>query len=236
MAERAFITRAEAESLREDSLVPATKWKPAIWGFSKGGRRYIVKDKSACSWLFRNTIGAFSMLREFRIYCRLSGLDFVPACEGRMGRNALILERVAGRPLRGFGEIGIKAEFFDAMERCIVAMHDRGVVHLDLRHRSNILISPEGEPFFLDFEAALYLGRNRLCRRFLHPLLTWADHSALTKYRMRYVPHVVGSAKAKRFQRMRMWRRFWPSWRLWPPPGFRYKKGSGRSRSSADHR
>lgn len=238
MSDRSFITRAEAEVLREDYLVPTTRWKPAIWGFSKDGGRYLVKDASACSWLFRHTIGALSLTRELRIYRKLAGLSFVPACQGRLGRHALIFERVAGHPLRGLKKGEIQAEFFAAVECCIAKMHDRGVVHLDLGHRSNIMISPAGAPIFLDFEAALYLGKSRLSRMLLHPIFSWADHSALTKYRLRYVPQVVEGDQTRRFRRLRAWRRIWPSWRIWPLPGFRHKKGSGRQRAggSADQR
>ncbi|MHC5066233.1 MAG: hypothetical protein ACYTG5_19925 [Planctomycetota bacterium] len=227
----AFISRAEAEELRDEFLVPATRWKPSIWCFSKDGRRYLVKDCSQGAKAFRNTMGRFTLWREWRIYNRLKDLAFVPNCYGRLDAYGLVFEWRDGEPLKGTLEKGIPAGFFDVLDRYIDEMHEHGVLHLDLRHRGNVIVGSDGSPVLLDFEAAIYLGKNRFSRAILHPLFAWADRSAATKYRMRYAAETVSPKDARRHHRLRWWGRFWPSPRIWPPPGFR-EGGSSKSNKS----
>jgi serine/threonine protein kinase len=64
-------------------------------------------------------------------------------------------------------------------------MHRRGVVHLDLRHRSNILAGRDGRPILLDFASALRFDRSTWWGRVGVVLLGSVDRRALRKWRVR---------------------------------------------------
>ena len=85
------------------------------------------------------------------------------------------------RSLRGKLPPGFLAELRDALG----AMHERGVVHLDLRHRSNVLAGEDGHPVLLDFASALYFRPGGILSRFLAPLLERIDWGAVAKWESR---------------------------------------------------
>ena len=64
--------------------------------------------------------------------------------------------------------------FFEELESLVGKMHERGVAHLDIRAAKNILVTDLGEPFILDFQSHVSLGR---LPRFLRNLLVDVDRS-----------------------------------------------------------
>jgi predicted Ser/Thr protein kinase len=210
------IAREEAELLSADAPGEILPWKPAIWTLTADDRPMVVKDVRRTSPLFRYTLGRLSLWREGRIYQRLDGMPFVPRYLGRLDADAIILERIEATPIQRFRGEEIDPTFFDELQECVAALHRRGVVHMDLRHRSNLLVGSDGKPRILDFEAAFYLGTNFLARWLLVPLLATVNRSAVTKYRIRYEKEVTGS-QARRHRWFRVFRKLWPFKRIWPP-------------------
>jgi hypothetical protein len=62
------------------------------------------------------------------------------------------------------------------------------VVHLDLRHRSNVLAGEDGRPVLVDFASALRLGRGGALRRRLVRWLGGVDRRALAKWEAKLRP------------------------------------------------
>ena len=151
------------------------------------------------------------------MYRRIRGLGFVPRYFGRFDKDSIVLEKLVATPLTAFQSrtsipaLDLHPSFIDDLQRCVDQLHARGVVHMDLRHRRNILVDVHGRPRIVDFETAVYVGR------WLVPVLAWIDHSAVTKFRMRYFPEQVTARDAKRYARFRILRKLWPFGRIWPP-------------------
>ena len=180
--------RAEAESWSNDLPRTPSGWKPDYWTFADGADEFLVKGLTRCPTLYRWTIGRLLLHRERRMYRRLSGLAPLPEYCGQFDRNSLILEHITNATsLRQVLPEDLPPGFFDALADSVRQLHDLGVVHLDLRHRKNVLVTAEG-PRIVDLESAVYVGRNALSRRYLLPLLAWIDHSAVLKHRARYAP------------------------------------------------
>jgi RIO-like serine/threonine protein kinase len=98
------------------------------------------------------------------------------------------------------------ATFFDSLHRIVAAMHERGVVHLDLRQRRNILIRPDGTAAVIDFGAALCLRPGSpLLRR-----LARIDDSGVLKYKQRARPGSLTADEAARLARVERRRALWP--------------------------
>lgn len=64
-------------------------------------------------------------------------------------------------------------------------MHRLGVVHLDLRHRSNVLVGKDGAPILIDFASAVCAHPSGMRGRFLLPALARIDQQAFEKWRIR---------------------------------------------------
>lgn len=221
MADRPEISREEAERLSTDLPTTPDRWKPTLWTFEHGGRRFAVKDVRRTSTFFRFTAGRWTVGHEARIYRRLEGLDFVPPFRGKFDSDAMILEWIDATSLRQLESPDLPPGFFDALQSCVDQLHARGVVHMDMRHRTNILRSAGGAPRLVDFEIAFYLGR------WLAPLLGWVDRSAVTKFRIRYSPDEVSEAQVARYARFTRLRKLWPFGRVWPPRWLRPRKDEG---------
>lgn len=190
-------------------------WKPAIWTLTTKGGPVVIKDVRHTTPLFRYTLGRLFIRREERIYQHLSGMPFVPSYLGRLDKDAIILERIEATPIQKLRGEQIDPAFFDQLKECVAAMHGRGVVHMDLRHRSNLLVGRDGRPRIIDFEAAFYFGTGFLARWLLVPLLAPVDRSAVTKYRMRYKQEVP-RPEARRHRWFGVFRKLWPFGRIWP--------------------
>jgi predicted Ser/Thr protein kinase len=128
----------------------------------------------------------------------------IPQPIERIDRFAFIMEFVPGRPiLRGEPH---PSSFFSDLERVLREVHARGVVHLDLRHKGNILVSEKGEPFIIDFNSSFAFKENGFLRHCLLPLLRWVDYGGLLKLKERISPSSMTPGELaflKRFNRIR---------------------------------
>lgn len=227
--------REVAEALSAVPVEPPDPWKPCSWTFTHDGRACFVKDIHRTHPLFRATIGRLALWRESRIYRRMADLPFVPRYLGRLDRDSLVFECLSGaRPLSAVRDgTDLSPDYFDRVEEHVRELHRRGILHMDLRHRSNLLVDADGKPCLVDFESALFLGSGPLSLGFLRPLLAWADHSAVVKFRARYQPESLSSKQVRRYHRFAKLRRLWPFGRVWPPRGRRRNRREALSQDGS---
>jgi predicted Ser/Thr protein kinase len=161
---------------------------PDVYLVEFEGGPVVVKDFTPRGAFVRAWIGPFLQRRELRAYERLAGHPAVPKLLGEIDRRAFAVEYRPGehvsRKLRG----RVSDSFVDELEEAIAAMHARGVAHLDLKHRSNVLVGEDGKPVLIDFASAVCLEPGSLVARLLLPILAWVDRRALEKWRVRLTP------------------------------------------------
>ena len=164
-----------------DVLSRGGRGNPDVLCVRDGEVRVVVKDFSARGPIVR-IVGAWLIGRELRAYAQLAGHRAVPRVLGRIDDLAFVIEyrpgEIMGSKLAGRVPKGFIAELRAAVEE----MHARGVVHLDLRHRSNALADPDGHPVLIDFASALCFRPGGLAARVLLPLLSWIDRRAVDKW------------------------------------------------------
>jgi len=186
--DRASLARCTIELLNRGG-----RRNPDVLLVEQDGHRWVVKDFSPRGLVMRRWIGPFLLRREARAFQALADHPAVPAFAGWIDDRAIALEYRPGvqmsRQLRGVVPPGFVSELEQAIER----MHAAGVVHLDLRHRSNVLMDEEGRPVLIDFGSALRFGPRSLGRRLLLPWLARIDRSALEKWRVRVDPDQEGA-------------------------------------------
>ncbi len=161
-------------------------WSKASVVLARDGERcVVVKDFASPRSPLRRRLGRWLLRREWRAYRALEGHPSVPRVVDRLDDWALVLEYRPGtllsRSLRG----QLPAAFLKELRDAVEGMHERGVVHLDLRHRSNILAGEDGHPVLLDFASAICFRPGGWAARWVLPWLARIDHGALAKWEVR---------------------------------------------------
>ena len=181
--------------------------KPALYRVTVGERSFMVKDVKDKHFLIRWTLGLWLIQKEWKIYSRLKGIRGIPEPIERMDPFAFVMEFVSGRPIERGKPLPLS--FFSSLEQILQEIHSRGVVHLDLRHKGNILLSEDGKPILIDFNSSLTFGERGLFRRLLLPLLRWVDDGGLLKLKERLSPHLLTSEEQSFLKRFNRIRRLW---------------------------
>jgi hypothetical protein len=150
-----------------------------------GGRPIVVKDYGPRPLWVRWTFAAFLLRRELRAYRALEGEVAVPRLLGVIDALAFALEYRPGEPLGRGLAARLNSDFMARLRDAVARMHARGVVHLDLRHRSNVLVDEQGGPVLIDFASALCFRPGGLAARWWLPWLARIDWSALRKWESR---------------------------------------------------
>jgi len=207
MNSTAPLTREALERLPRQPLRQPSPLKPAVWRVETPMGAVVVKDVRPCGRLQRG-IARWLLERERRVLERVGTLDGVPHLLGRIDRDAVVLSLVPGRPL--------DAALFGQRPRDLVAqlrelteeLHERGVFHLDLHQRKNLLVDDSGRLHVVDFGAAFALGP--LARLLFGWLLGHVDRQAAYKYLARFTPEELTVDEARAVLRHRSLRRMWP--------------------------
>jgi hypothetical protein len=202
------LTRKDLQKAYVRSLNAKMSAKPDIRLVKIDGHRAVHKDISEKPGLMKYTLGSWLMEKEYRIYKRLSGCTGVPRLHGRPDRWGILVEYIEGDVLnRGDPRI-YDPGFFRRLHQLVEGIHARGVVHLDLRHRGNIMITKDGNPYVIDFNGGFFLGGNPLGRRLL-PWLKKVDWFGLLKLKQRVAPHLLTARERTELRRFRIVRRLW---------------------------
>jgi serine/threonine protein kinase len=186
------------------SLTRGSFGKPDLYKVEVGDQIFMVKDVRKRGFLLRWTLGLWLIHKEWKIYSRLKGLKGIPQPVERIDCFAFAMEYIPGAPIER-GKI-IPSLFFSDLDQVLKAIHSRGVVHMDLRHKGNILVSEKGEPFLIDFNSSFSFRDKGILKRFLFPLFQWVDVGGLLKLKERVLPSSMTPEETsflKRFNRLR---------------------------------
>jgi len=161
---------------------------PDVLLVDAGDRLVVVKDFAPRAAWVRATIGRWITSREMRAYRILAGHPAVPRLLGRIDALAFVLEYRPGRRMSRRLAAELSPGFIDRLAAAVREMHARGVVHLDLRHRSNVLVDEREQPILIDFASAIMLRPRGFLGRLLLPWLARWDWDAVEKWRQRVEP------------------------------------------------
>jgi serine/threonine protein kinase len=206
----AGIDRAELAGATRSVLKRGRGIKPDVLLVDTPSGEVIVKDYALRGPWVRWRLGPWLAQREQRIHRALAEVAAVPAWLGRIDEFAFALEYRRGEPLsRALAERSGPepvARFLAALEASVQAMHTCGVVHLDLRHRDNLLMDELAQPVLVDFAAAMCFRPGSFWYRWYRPTVLIYDRRALAKWRDRLRPGALPSRRS-RWRRLRATRR-----------------------------
>lgn len=170
----------------------------------------ILKDFSAKSWPIR-LLGRVQIEREIRALLQLRGLPGIPEYHGRFGAHGLLMERMEGERITRWSATHPRdrAAMFDRLSRLVELMHRLGVAHLDLRKRDNILVTRDGRPNVIDFNASICFRPGRGIAHLFFRFFRRIDTAAILKWKSRLAPELLTEREARSHRRMTFLRRFW---------------------------
>jgi hypothetical protein len=119
------------------------------------GRCLVEKTYRNRAWPVR-IIGMLLISWEAFIYSRIEGIPGVPKLTGRPDKYTLVTSYMGGEDLRATTKKPGNA-YFKKLSTIIEEMHQRGVLHLDMRNRRNYGIDTSGLPYLVDFASCLYI-------------------------------------------------------------------------------
>ncbi len=194
------------KDIEKDStlVVKGSFGKPDLTRVEREGNTFIVKDVRGKNFFLRWTLGLWLIHNEWKIYSRLAGIEGVPRAMERIDRFAFAVEFIPGSPVTR-REL-LPPSFFPDLEKVLEQVHARRVVHMDLRHKGNILISEKGKPFLIDFNSSFAFKEKGILRHYLFPLLRWVDYGGLLKLKKRVSPSIMTpdeTAFLRKFDRIR---------------------------------
>ena len=173
---------------------------PVITLVTHEGRSAVLKDYRSRNPV-TNVLAPVMVRREFNILRHLAGIRGIPRAYAVVNRMALLMEYIEGKTLGKYKAGDLPDAFFGQFRDTVHAMHGRGVVHLDLRQKKNIIVA-DGQPWLLDFA-------NSVRARGFSAELKAVDESALLKFKKRNFPHLLTAADRKALESHRFLRKFW---------------------------
>jgi len=199
---RADVSRADAP------VVSRGRWGNAdILRFERDGAVWMVKDFSSCPSVIKNTWGRWMASRECRVLDRLQGVRGIPAQPFMLDAFAFCYRYIPGTNLKiARKEQPIGPGFFLALEETVRRMHERNIVHLDIRYMRNILVTDDGAPALLDFQSSLFL--DAIPKR-LHAFLKNIDISGVYKCWRKISPGTIDEERLRMLARMERTRSLW---------------------------
>lgn len=205
-----LLGRADLSGPGVETIHAGRSIKANLLSLDLGDRPLVVKDFGAKAWWVR-WIGRLQIARECRAYRNLAGIEGVPEFFGCIDPWALVLERVNGRPLGIAPERAVDGQSrFRQLSEIVSRIHARGVLHLDLRARRNVLVRSDGRVFVLDFASAIRLRPGGLLHRVLFGVLSATDRSALLKWKRMLGAGPLSAQEQRQVERHRRWHAWWP--------------------------
>jgi RIO-like serine/threonine protein kinase len=173
---------------------------PVVSVIDHDGRPAVLKDYRRKNAVTRSLLAPALVKREFAVLRHLEGIPGIPKAYEVVEKRALLMEYIEGRTINKFKAGELADRVYERLVELVRAMHARGVVHLDLRQRKNILIAGE-QPWLIDFANAM---KGKLTAK-----LRAVDESALLKFKQRNWPHLMTDADRDALKSHKFLRKFW---------------------------
>jgi len=200
--------RAALERAARSTIKAGRSTKADLYRIDAPGGPLVIKDFAAKpAWV--RPLGRLQIGRECRAYRWLRDQPGLPRLRGRVDAHALAIEWIDGDLLARATGRPDGPELFAKLADIVAGLHARGLVHLDLRGRQNVLLGRDGEVYVLDLASAVWLRPGGIAARALGPWLGQADRAALLKWKVLLGAGPLGGDDLAFLRRWRRLRALW---------------------------
>ncbi|WP_300331448.1 RIO1 family regulatory kinase/ATPase [Fusobacterium sp.] len=178
----------------------------AVFRYYDGELDLTIKDFSTTPWIIKNTLGRLFVLREGSALKKLSTNPSITKNVIFLSDYTLAFNFIEGKPLKKIKDKTIPKEFFVTLEKNIMAIHKKDIVHLDLRNLGNIIMGNDGLPYIIDFQS--YLSIKYLPNK-LKNILKGADITGVYKCWERKCSEPLDQKRKNYFEEFKKIRKIW---------------------------
>jgi hypothetical protein len=174
-----------------------------------GAGPMVVKDFAGkAAWV--RLLGRLQIARECRAYRWLGPVPGLPRFLGRVDAHALAVEWIEGEQLaRDPRRLREGAQLLAGLREVVERLHRAGLVHLDLRGRENVLVTPDGRVVILDLASAIWFRPGGLPQRLFARWFALTDEAALLKWKGLLGAGPYSDAERAFLRRYGFWRSLW---------------------------
>ncbi len=181
--------------------------KPDILIVERKQQFLVAKDFRDKEWVARYIWGPLNLMYEKFLLNKLEGIAQIPRIIGLEDYNCLLISRIEGDEIKKCSHL-LSENFFDQLLQIADDLHSRGVLHLDLGHKSNIMVDQHGNPAIIDFNASLFLPPNAFFRPLIR-LLAKVDHYSILCLKIKFRPQDSSPAEKMRVEKFLRLRKLW---------------------------
>jgi len=195
-----LVTRKNLHHL--GNIYSGKKAQADIWLAKVNNQLVAVKDYHSKRFLFKLLFGRWLIAREFKIYKKLQGIKGIPKVYKLLDKDAFILEYIDGKDCSYFDKGSLPEEFFTYLRNLIDEIHAHGIVHCDLKKRTNIIITDKYQPYLIDFAASFSKGgRFNFILNWFYKQFYQDDLNAIAKLKKRLSPELLTQEEEERLSK-----------------------------------
>jgi serine/threonine protein kinase len=206
---KTYVNRDQLNQLTPQIIQRGSYASPEISVYLTNGNKWAVKDCSGMQPFLKLIIGRRYKNREISIYKRLEGVEGIPSFKGIIDQDAFAVEFIEGETLSRKLAPELLNKALDNLEKVINTIHERGVVHLDLKQKRNVLVKASGEVVVIDFQSSLFFSQSPLGRLMIS-LLKGRDKAGLVKFKAKYAPAILTPEEKRKYKRDLILSQLWP--------------------------
>lgn len=165
-----------------------------------------IKDFSGSPWIIRKTFGKLFINLEYNNLVKLSNNPSIAKNAKKLSPYTLSFEYIEGKALKLFPNNSIEKSFFLELEKNVKAMHNKNIVHLDLRNLGNILMGSDGYPYIIDFQSAI---STRFLGKWLTQILKTSDLTGVYKCWKNKCNEPLDKKRSDTFEEFNKLRKIW---------------------------
>ena len=160
------------------------------------GKQMIYKDYTDSSKGFSLLLAPFLVYRETKALRQLKGVKGIPGLLSKVDSRSFLMEFIPAQRIRFvYMDLDWNA-FIPKTEELVRELHERGVIHGDLRNATNILVDRDHNPVFVDFVSAVHRGhRYNPFSWALFKLCLAIDRGAMYKLKEKYASELVSETE-----------------------------------------
>lgn len=181
--------------------------KPDIFIIESDQHYLVAKDFRNKGWIARNLWGPLNLMYEKFIMSKLKEVARIPQVIGLEDYNCLLISHIDGEEVKKSSHL-LADDFFEQLLLISDNLHARGVLHLDLGHKSNIMVDQNGMPAIIDFNNSLYLPPNPFFLPLIK-LLGKVDRYSILRLKIKFRPQDASPSEKRGVERFLRLRKLW---------------------------
>jgi serine/threonine protein kinase len=189
-------------------LIAAKKsLKPDVFIAELDGEFIVAKDFRNKIWVARRIWGPLNVMYEKFILQKLKGISGIPSFIGLEDYNCLLISHIDGDEIKKSSD-NLNPDYFAGLFDIVSDIHKRGVLHLDIGHKSNIMVDQSGNPAIIDFNTSVYLPQNSFFSP-LFRLLAKIDNTSILRLKLRFRSQETTFSERQQVKRFLIIRKLW---------------------------